>query len=193
MSADDSRPWHRQLGESRKAYHAFCHYRDLPAFGRAMDKAYVLHRTVCQSNNPPLSHSKASPEWKQWKVRWNWDARADAHDAEIAEQDLQARAREIGAMNARHAALAMALLNQVLGKLQKLVEQNQTLELTPGQMIVWADKASVIERRARGQATEILQHKEGPEAGTPLDLSKLNDFELAMFEKLTQKACASIG
>ena len=57
MADDSMKPWHRQQGETRRAYHAFCHYRDFPAFERAMDKAYVLHRTICQSNNPPLSHS----------------------------------------------------------------------------------------------------------------------------------------
>ena len=54
------------------------------------------------------------------------------------------------------------------------------------QMATLLDKVTVIERRARGQATEIIKH-EG-EGGGLLDLSALSDAELAIFEALVAKA-----
>jgi hypothetical protein len=192
MASDALKPWHRQPSESRKAYHAFVHYRDQLSWERTIDKAYTGHRSTCQKAVNPLLTLRASPEWRAWALRFNWTARADAHDAELQEIDRQRRAREIDQMNERHAVLAVALQNQVVGSLQKLVETNRTLELTPSQLALLSDKATTIERRARGQATEILRHDERQGTGTPLDLSKLTDDELAVFERLAAKAGVTV-
>ena len=71
--------------------------------------------TSPQRATAPTYHG-VPPSWRNWKARFNWDGRAEAYDAELAEEDRQKRAREIGVMNDRHAALATAFLNQDLGR-----------------------------------------------------------------------------
>ena len=182
------KPWQRQPGEPRKAFHGFVHYRNMVAYERSLDRAYTGHLRDCRKSGvSPTTILSASPNWKIWKFKYNWEARADAHDAELAEKDRQRRVREIEAMNDRHAALALGLQNQVIHRLNSLAESKTPLQLTGAQMAIMSDRATTIERRARGQPTEILKTEES-QGGTPLDLSKLTDEELEVFEKLTMKA-----
>jgi hypothetical protein len=61
-------------------------------------------------------------------------------------------------------------------------------------MAVWLDKSTTVERRARGQATDVVRHEgEADPTGSPLDLSKLSDKELEVFERLAAKAGVRIG
>ena len=97
-------------------------------------------------------------------------------------------------MNDRHAALATAFLNQIGAKLTAMMENNEGLHLTPSQMALWLDRATSVERRARGQATDVIRHEgEGKQTGSPLDLSKLSVEELEAFERLAMKAGPGIG
>ena len=57
-------------------------------------------------------------------------------------------------------------------KLNEMRQNSQMLSV--GQVPLWAHKATVIERRARGQATEIVQPLDPPD-----DLDGLTDDELA--------------
>jgi hypothetical protein len=193
----DRKPWDRQPEESSRAFHAFTHFRDLPSWERSLDRAYNVHREHCKFNgnghrwatdetHPAIAYvpTRACADWRIWRAKYNWDARTDVHDAELAEQDRQARLREITAMNARHTALAVALQNQVVANLQKL--GNAAMELNPREMALLAEKASTIERRARGQATEIFAREDGEKL--PLDLSRLDEQELEVFQALIAKA-----
>jgi len=66
----DKQPWERCKGESRKAYDAFCCYRDqdatrtLAAVGKALGKSAAL--------------------MEQWSARWGWVERAHAWDDHAA-------------------------------------------------------------------------------------------------------------
>jgi hypothetical protein len=103
----DLRPWHRQPGESMKAFHAFCHYRDLPMHDRSLDKAFRACQVAClKKSGDPQTIPRANKRWKDWRRQWNWEARAEAHDAEVAEAERVKRVKEIAAMNERHAAIA---------------------------------------------------------------------------------------
>src|SRR5262245_29342 len=124
MASDDLKPWHRWPDEPRKAYHCFLDYMRIVSFERSMDRAYAVHRTMCQSSKNPQAaptYHGVPPNWKVWKLRFNWEGRADAHDAVLAEADRQKRVREIEAMNARQASLALAMQNLILAKLTRLV------------------------------------------------------------------------
>lgn len=203
MNTDEIKPWHRQPGESRKAFHAFIHYRDLAANERSLNTAYSAHLINCQGghgkhpnaiNTPELlpgQKREATVNWKAWKVRFTWDARADAHDAIRDEAERLKKLAEIQAMNDRHAAISTAFQNQIVQQLTEATANGGKVKLSPGQMAIWLDKATTVERRARGQATDIVKH-EGQD-GTPLDLAQLTDEELELFQKLAQKAGVAIG
>lgn len=178
------RPWDRQPSESRQAYHAFCEFRDLPARERSLDRAYTHHRVVCVSRKEPGEIPRpllqATKCWKTWKRQWNWVARADAHDREIAETERLARRDAIAEMNKRHADIAVAFQQRCVSRLLEI----QPNQLSPGLLIRWFEIATLVERRARGEATEIVKH-ENPRP--PMDLSRLTDEELDVFERLLTK------
>lgn len=193
--AEERKPWHKQSGESARAYHAFCHYRDLLAHERSLNKAYTAHQKACKSKNP-LKMLGASPEWQKWTTQFSWRDRADKHDAEIAERTRQQRLVEIDKMNQRHMSIAMALQNLVVERLNQLALPSESgkvsvFEMNPMQMAGLLDRAAVIERRARGEATSIskVETSQGP-AHMAVDFSKLSDDELDAFQALLEKAKA---
>ena len=106
LTIEDRVPWERQRGEPSRAYHGFCHYRDLSA--RAIGRAWVEHKLRCE--HVPVPVRRSSSRWDAWASRWGWVDRAAGWDAEIdrqhREKSLQAQleARE------RHARLAQATL-----------------------------------------------------------------------------------
>ncbi len=189
MSTDERKPWQKQSGESSKAYHAFVHYRDLLAHERSMNRAYTDHQALCKSKNPQKSLG-ASPEWVAWKFKHSWRERADAHDADVAERNRKMRLVEIDKMNARHTAVAVALQNIVIDRLNQMAdpEKKVVFELNPVQMAGLLDRAAVIERRARGEATSISKVETSQAGALPVDLSKLSDAELDAFQELLDKA-----
>ena len=140
----DLRPWHRQPGESMKAFHAFCDYRDLPMHDRSLDKAFRACQVAClKKSGDPQTIPRANKRWKDWRRQWNWEARAEAHDAEVAEAERVKRVKEIAAMNERHAAIAAAMQGKVIERLNAL----QGTDLSTGQLIAWLEKATLVERR----------------------------------------------
>ena len=73
-----------QPGESSKAFHAFGHYRDIPADMRSIAAAYRDHLEQCkQARNRP----KTAPGfWRKWRSKYNWVDRVKAHDADLSRQ-----------------------------------------------------------------------------------------------------------
>jgi hypothetical protein len=194
----EHKPWHRQDGETRKAYHAFCHFRNLPNWDRSVVKAFNAHVETCKKVHVvPQTHGAAPSVdgqhialWRQWRIRYQWETRADLHDAEVDEQQRLKQIQEIHEMNERHASLAAAFQNQIVQQftaLMKKTGEDGFIQLSPKDMAQWLDKATAVERRARGQATDIVQSKT-EEATVPLDLNSLTEEELALFEKLAAKA-----
>lgn len=189
---DERRPWERQEGEPTRAYHAFVHYRDVAAFRRSLSRASTVHQVLCLKKTiDGCSDPKTIPEWtglkeankrwKDWKREWNWDGRAEAHDREVAEQQRLKQIAEIERMNERHANIASVIQSKVIERLTTL----QGKDLTPGQMVIALKEATTIERRARGEATDIVQEKD---SAPMLDLTKLTADELDAYERLLQKA-----
>ena len=55
MSANRVVAWAQQDGETRPAYHAFCHYRDLGE-GRSAQAAWVEHVETCGTKSANRSN-----------------------------------------------------------------------------------------------------------------------------------------
>ena len=137
-------PWERQFNERRKAFAAFCAYRDmgparcLAAVGRKLGKSAKLI--------------------ERWSAKWNWVERvAEWGD----EQDRQNRISQIDAiqkMNERHAALAVALTGKIVKGLNLL--QDETIKgMTPSAMSRLLEVGVKVERQARGEAGEVVEEK----------------------------------
>ncbi|MBC7340903.1 MAG: hypothetical protein H5U02_00355 [Clostridia bacterium] len=129
--------WERQKGESRKAYQAFCAYRDM---GPARSLAKVSQQ---------LRKSKVLLQ--RWSVRWSWVARAEAWDDELDRRAREAQEQARLEMVDRHARAAVAFQQRVLERLAEL----DPSELSPGDLVKWFDVAVKVERLSRGEPTEI--------------------------------------
>ena len=185
---DDLKPWQQQAGESSKAFHAFTHFLSLLPHERSMSAAYTAHLIHCKGQN----HTKkvhCIPDWNEWRFRFSWPERAHAHDAEMFEHERSLRVHEIKEMNKRHVKMAIDLQSAVVHRLKLVVEHPSLVQLGPVEMARVLDKAAIIERRARDVATAIVQHQGTPESGSvALDLSKLSDEQLAVFQFLVKLA-----
>lgn len=90
-----------------------------------------------------------------WSSRWNWVARCAAYDDEQDRIYLLEQREAIKEMNKRQASLGAAMQGKGI---DRLLDINPG-ELTPDQAARLAKTGVDIERPARGEATEISEHK----------------------------------
>ena len=188
----DRKPWQRLEGEPNRAFHSFTHFRDLAPWERSIHRAYTNHQLICKkkSIDPPRILT-CSPDWRGYSFKWSWRERAGLHDSDVAERERERRLRDVEAMNVRHQGLAIALQNLAIARLQQIADSKAILAMSPRELAVVIDRASKVERAARGAATVItstVKTPDGAAADQPLNLSKLTDSELAEFEQLLIKA-----
>ena len=74
--------WDRLPTETDKAFDAFAAYYILPARERSIQAAYRA-----SSPRKDSIGRRASGQWSQWAVAYDWVARAAAYDTHLAEQD----------------------------------------------------------------------------------------------------------
>jgi hypothetical protein len=119
--------WERQPNEHPKAYHAFCHYRDLKV--RSQPLAYREHKLKCEG----LTVTTIAPRrWGVWSAEWKWRDRCAAYDTEIERQvrerliKAQVEARE------RHARMAQATLTTLTMPIKAVLEASQNRDWMKG-------------------------------------------------------------
>ena len=137
-------PWERRLYESRKAFEAFCIYRDMgPA--RSLVK---VGRELC----------KSTQLLERWSAKWNWVERTAGWGDDQDRQNRIAQPKAIQKMNERHAALAVALTGKIVKGLNLL--QDETIKgMTPSAMSRLLEVGVKVERQARGEAGEVVEEK----------------------------------
>ena len=157
--------------EASKAFHAFTHYRDLPADQRSIDAAYREHKQQCEGDR---NSTKTAPRyWRQWSTEHSWVARAAAHDADLSRQRRARRARELAEAEDRAAAIARA----ALGRLVKRLETLDVREIPVAILDRWIKTLTDVELRALGHADKI-EHRGELEVTRP-DLTPLSDEDLS--------------
>jgi hypothetical protein len=115
--------WDRQLGESSRAFHAFCHYRDLGA-GRSIDKAWRSHKTIC--DHVPIADRRRAPaRWRTRAAHWGWTSRAEAWDAELDRQTREKLAKQQLEARERHQRLAQGTLTTLSAPVSALLQALQ--------------------------------------------------------------------
>ena len=104
MHDENIKPWDRQPGEGRRAYEAFCIFRDLGDSRsiQKVDEKSTKNRTLLF----------------RWSARFNWQRRADAWDASITEAARQQAAAEYTAMLTRQKNIGHMLQNNAAKALQ---------------------------------------------------------------------------
>ena len=186
------KPWQQQPGETNTAFHAFTHFLALLPYERSMDRAYSAHQYLCKGKVHPSGNNQknlsCSPQWQDYRFRHGWLERVALHDRDIAEVERLRRVHEIQQMNHRHTQIAVALQNIVVERLHAAVAKGESFTLTPTQMATLLDKAALVERRSRGEATSIVKHQGSMDEAMALDLSKLSEQELEVFQSLVAKA-----
>lgn len=104
--------WHRQPGETSKAYAAFCCYRDAgPA--RTLIAGWLEYRQLAK-----LKSAKPSSAFERWAKEHEWELRAAAYDNDVTDAvvangvEVLERARRVyldAAEDVAEAMVAMAL------------------------------------------------------------------------------------
>jgi hypothetical protein len=144
------REWHRQDGETPKAFEAFCAYLHLGS-QRSIDLAYQqIHGTVKKSARPR--------HWQEWSRQYDWVDRAAAYDLWIASQAQQqtadlttqivtrAKRASLKAISKVDASLddaqEMADLTRALNSLAAAIQRLQPQDQTPtvSQIVVSFDE-----------------------------------------------------
>lgn len=133
--------WDRMVGESTKAYKAFCLYRDMGPDDRSYAK--VGQRT-----------GKTKQAIEKWGLRWNWVARATAYDDYTEVQTRAVQERERKAMAERHAKQAMLIQQKIIQRLQTLNPD----DIPPSSITSMFEAAVRVERISRGESTENVDH-----------------------------------
>ena len=170
-------PWERQLYESRKAFEAFCIYRDM---GPARSLVKVGREL-----------GKSTQLVERWSAKWNWVERTaewgDDQDRELRRTQTD----DIKKMNERHANLAAALQGKVIEKLQSVMPDPVTKTIHPDvermTMVSLSRLVEVgvkVERQARGEAGELVEEK----VESTGHLAHLTTEELEQLERIHDNA-----
>jgi len=162
MSDDEKREWDRLPGESSKAYHHFCLYRDMGQ-GRSLRKMAGV--PGCSSVRRQLN---------RWSSKWRWVERCQKYDDYLEHERRLQQEKERRAMHERHAKVALLGMNVAVKGLESLLAKVQSGEGTvaPGDLTRLLDTSVKVERLARGESTDI-QESVGP-GGGPVQLSIQN-------------------
>ena len=147
--------WEIQDDESSKAYHAFCHYRDLPPSGRSIDAAYAEHLDHCQdkaTNSPetvtkPSPRKRAIPSWKHWSVDHTWPSRASWHDSDLALRRRERRAGEVEKAEDELVTLSRSLISRLATRIAGLNVEEIPVDSIPR----WLKVVGDLELKALGR------------------------------------------
>ena len=132
-------PWVRQEGETHRAFHAFCHYRDLPV--RSTRVAYHNHKRDCE--NVKTDETRQAPKgWHLWSSKWGWYARSSAWDNELDRQTREKLASDQVEARLRHARMAQGTLQAMIAPVRAVLEAMKNPEFMQ-RMILQANKGDL--------------------------------------------------
>lgn len=144
MSEEEKRAWDRLPGESSKAYHHFCLYRDMGA-SRSLRK--MAKDGVCGAKLGQL---------ERWSSNWRWVERCQKYDDYLDYQDRLQQEKDRREMHKRHAKMGMLAQSLAVRKLEKManrIEQDEE-RVPPGEAARILDIGVKVERQARGESSD---------------------------------------
>jgi hypothetical protein len=175
---DDETPFERQPVEPAKAYHGFCHYRDLGSM-RSLDRAWREHHQTCLGKVQPTTRRRPMT-WGDWSARWGWVERAAFYDAHLERQKRAALQEEQVEAARRHARLLQAALSAATVPVRIALESAATptgLETlrTAARADVSGLRAAVAEARLSAASLPALVQAERLTLGMSTDHHEVSD------------------
>jgi hypothetical protein len=169
MSEPERVAWERQVGESSKAYRAFCRFRDAGPH-RSIRKAWLAEHPPSVDGSGPESGSVSS-RWRAWSTHWGWQERAAMFDRDVDEKKSRAFLAAQVAACERHARAAAAGLQIALIPIRVVLDRMQAPEFmaelgTLGAVMLLREARAglslvpglvVSERLSLGLTTEAVQ------------------------------------
>jgi len=107
--------------------------------------------TVCKTLG------KAMSSVAKWSKEDNWQARIEAYDRYLDAQATARRIEGIADMNKRHIDVAEKILEKAADGLKYIDPE----DIRPSDVAKLVDTAAKLERLARGDATEVVETREG--------------------------------
>lgn len=152
----DRKPWERVRYEPDAAFRYFCIYKDMGA-----DRSIAKTQKIIGLRHTNFLYTMSR--------KWNWQERVREWDNEVQNSKNSAMLKAVEEMNKRHAKLAVAALMPVAKIVQKFNQEIDTQtnlnELTFDDVysmfvetIKLMPNLTNIERKARGEATEITKN-----------------------------------
>lgn len=158
MSEPSPAPWEQQPEETRRAYTAFCVFRDLgPRRTLAAAAAAYYQRTA----------DSLERQVDKWSSAFRWVERAAAWDRHL---DAEGRAAQEAArkeMAERHVREARGLQAKALERLRALRPE----ELSPADVLRYFVEAVKLERLALGEPDTVQRQELTGKGGSPLHFS----------------------
>ena len=148
--AEEKKAWDKQPEETGRAYNAFLAYRNMGVL-RSLQKAAGIFYNV---ENISENSGKVRGFYK-WSSKYNWVARCEAYDIEQGNLFQIEQREAIREMNIRQASYGLTMQKKGITRLLDM----DVKELTPDQAARLTKTGVEIERPARGEATEISEHK----------------------------------
>ena len=146
----------RLLGESDKAYSAFCYYRDL-----GYDRSITKVTRGCHKSHGLIS---------RWNSRYHWAERIRAWEDHLDRVAMEKAEKARKDMVDRHIRLSSMLQSVGTAKLlewhkqvqawQQDPQHNQLPNLTPSDVVRLIELGIRIERLCRGESTEVVDPKQ---------------------------------
>ena len=160
MSEEEKHAWDRLPGESSKAYHHFCIYRDMAA-----------NRSLRQMAGIPGCTS-VRRQLNRWSSRRRWVERCQQYDDYLEYQLRVLQEKERREMSKRHAKIAMLGQSILVKGMEELLAkvQNGEHNLAPAELARLMDVSVKVERLARGESTAI--HEAVGPGGGPVRLEQ---------------------
>lgn len=177
-STDGRQPFDQQAGEPAKAYHAFCHYRDLGPV-RSLDRAWREHHARCLKQVQPETRRRPM-SWGNWSVRWGWLQRAESYDAHVERQKREAFRQEQIDASRRHARAIQAAMAASTASIRIALETAatpaglETLRSAAGTDVL-SLRAALAEARHAAMTLPSLVQAERLVLGMPTDLHQVTD------------------
>jgi hypothetical protein len=180
MSDEEKRAWDRLPGESSKAYHHFCIYRDM---GGSRSLRQMAGIPGCTSVRRQLN---------RWSSRWQWVERCQQYDDYLEYQLRTQQEKERREMSKRHAKIAMLGQNILVKGMEELLAKVQSGKhnLAPAELARLMDVSVKVERLARGESTDI--HEAVGPGGGPVRLEQQITLR-SIEEKARQAIKESLG
>jgi hypothetical protein len=166
-----NKPYEQIKGETKKAFEAFQHYRDMGA-ERSI-------RKVAEKLN------KSYQLLARWSTQYDWVERALKYDAEMDRIQLIQQEKERKAMSKRHAQQAMIFQGKALEALKDIKPKDLDIK----DVIKMFVEGVKVERLSRGESTESAEVKHSGEIKESVehDINKRIEKYADLYYQLSEK------